>query len=293
MRCWRNTTASSTDLPPTKWGRSSSSAKWNTPASAPTREVTQKALDLFDKAKATAPPDSVYGRRIALVDEFLPTLRNRASQIDVKRPEGLPEYRVIDMAKDKWRDARDTLKMDGKLDEPFWTAYNYPRRLRDLRTGKKPKLPDAFSGALVERQPLLRHSLRTRGRRTTGHRLRARQRSCDLAGRTLGATHRDRQAFLLPDCRQSRRCHHRPGPGRGAIQSVRLVFPGGSGRPCRRRLLVGGTASAGHALGRGPAPSDGRKSSLPGQAGRPRFRKRNQPALVFQSIPETVRHRGR
>lgn len=107
-------------------------------------EVTQQALHLFDKAKATAPPDSVYGRRIALVDEFLSTLRNRASQIDVKRPEGLPEYRVIDMAKDKWRDARDTLKMDGKLDEPFWTAYHYPRPLNDVRTGKKPKQATRF-----------------------------------------------------------------------------------------------------------------------------------------------------
>ena len=107
-------------------------------------EVTQKALDLFDKAKATAPPESVYGRRIALVDEFLTTLRNRASQIDVKRPEGLPEYRVIDMAKDKWRDARDTLKMDGMLDEPFWTAYDYPRGLKDVRTGKKPTLETRF-----------------------------------------------------------------------------------------------------------------------------------------------------
>ena len=107
-------------------------------------EVTQKALDLFDKAKATTPPDSVYGRRIALVDEFLPTLRNRASQIDVKRPEGLPEVRVIDMAKDKWRDVRDSFKMDGKLDEPFWTAYSYPRGLRDFRTGNKPALQTRF-----------------------------------------------------------------------------------------------------------------------------------------------------
>ena len=107
-------------------------------------EVTKQALDLFEQAQAAAPPDSVYGRRIALVDEFLPTLRNRATQIDVKRPDGLPEYRVIDMAKDKWRDARDTLTMDGKLDEAFWTAYHYPRPLKDLCTGKKPKQPTRF-----------------------------------------------------------------------------------------------------------------------------------------------------
>ena len=122
-------------------------------------EVTNKALDLFDQAKAAAPADSVYGQRIALVDEFLPTLRNRATQIDVPRPAGLPEYRVIDMGKDKWRDARDTLTMDGKLDEPFWTVYHYPRGLKDLRTGRKPEQQTRFHGAVVEGQPLFRHSL--------------------------------------------------------------------------------------------------------------------------------------
>ena len=88
-------------------------------------EVCRKTLDLFAKAKAAAAPESVYGQRIALVDEFLIPLRARSTQMDVKRPEGLPEYRVIDMGKDKWREARDTLKLDGKLDDLFWTAYNY------------------------------------------------------------------------------------------------------------------------------------------------------------------------
>lgn len=60
------------------------------------------------------------------------------------RPEGLPEYRVIDMGKDKWRDARPTLKMDGKLDEPFWTEYHYPRPLKDMKTGRKPTLETRF-----------------------------------------------------------------------------------------------------------------------------------------------------
>jgi hypothetical protein len=107
-------------------------------------DIAKKAVDLFDKAKAAAPPDSVYGRRIALVDEFLPTLRNRATQIAVKRPAGLPEYRVIDAARDKFRNARDTLRMDGKLDEAFWTAYYHPRPLRDVRTGGKPKHQTRF-----------------------------------------------------------------------------------------------------------------------------------------------------
>ncbi len=104
-------------------------------------DVCRKALDLFAKAKAAAPPESVYGQRIALVDEFLPPLRSRSTQMDVNRPEGLPEYRIIDMGKDKWRDVRDSLTIDGKLDDPFWTAYNHPRPLRALRSSaKKPEL---------------------------------------------------------------------------------------------------------------------------------------------------------
>ncbi|MFL2905585.1 MAG: DUF4838 domain-containing protein [Limisphaerales bacterium] len=102
-------------------------------------ELASHALELFDKAKAAVPSNSVHGKRIALVDEFLTTLRSRAKQMNEPRPEGLPNYRLIDMGKDKWAKARDTLKMDGKLDEEFWTAYNYPRKLREFRTKGKPK----------------------------------------------------------------------------------------------------------------------------------------------------------
>ncbi len=109
-------------------------------------ELASHALELFDKAKAAAPTDSVYGKRIALVDEFLTTFRSRAKQMNAPRPEGLPEYRLIDMGKDKWRDVRDSLKMDGKLDEKFWTAYNYPRPLREVRTKAKPKHETRFMG---------------------------------------------------------------------------------------------------------------------------------------------------
>ncbi|MDB4459105.1 DUF4838 domain-containing protein [bacterium] len=107
-------------------------------------EICRKALDLFAKAKAAAPPEGVYGQRIALVDEFLIPLRDRSTQMNVKRPEGLPEYRVIDMGKDKWRDAQDTLKLDGKLDEAFWIAYHHPRPLSDVSSAKKPKLHTRF-----------------------------------------------------------------------------------------------------------------------------------------------------
>ncbi len=106
--------------------------------------ATSQALALFDQAKAAAPPDSVYSRRIALVDAFLTTLRDRAAQIREPRPQGLPEFRLIDMAQDKWRDARQTLVMDGKLDEPFWTTYSLRGVLKDNRTGKKPRYATEF-----------------------------------------------------------------------------------------------------------------------------------------------------
>ena len=107
-------------------------------------EHVKKTLELFDKAKSVVSTGSIHGQRIALVEEFLTIFRDRAAQLAVKRPDGLPEYRVIDMGKDKWRDVRDTLKVDGKLDEPFWTAYPYPRPLKDIRTGKNPNLKTRF-----------------------------------------------------------------------------------------------------------------------------------------------------
>lgn len=39
----------------------------------------------------------------------------------------------------QWRDVPDTLTLDGKIDEEFWTAYNHPRPLRQIHTKAKPK----------------------------------------------------------------------------------------------------------------------------------------------------------
>jgi hypothetical protein len=106
--------------------------------------ITAEALSRFDRAKAAVTPDSIYGRRLANVDEYLATLRNRSQQIGQKRPEGLPGFRMIDMAQDKWRDVRDTLVLDGKVDEPFWTCYTDSRPLKDARGGAKPKYETRF-----------------------------------------------------------------------------------------------------------------------------------------------------
>lgn len=101
--------------------------------------ITAEALSRFEKAKAAVSPESVYGRRLADVDEYLTTLRNRSQQIGQVRPDGLPSFQMIDMSRDKWRDARDTLVMDGKVEEPFWTCYQDSRLLKEARGGPKPK----------------------------------------------------------------------------------------------------------------------------------------------------------
>lgn len=100
-------------------------------------EITKKALELFDAAADAVPADTVYQERIALVDEFLPTLRGRAVQISVKRPEDRPDYRIIDMGNSKWTEACQTFQLDGRLDEDFWTCYPHARPLRDNATGRK------------------------------------------------------------------------------------------------------------------------------------------------------------
>ncbi len=106
--------------------------------------VIRKALDLFDQAKAAAPSGSVHAQRIALVDEFLTTMRDRGKQIAVERPAGLPQCRILDMGTRRWQDVSQTLKIDGRLDEPFWTASNFPQSLKDARTGKKPERATRF-----------------------------------------------------------------------------------------------------------------------------------------------------
>lgn len=110
-------------------------------------EITGRVLALFGQAKAAAiasSPNSSYAQRIALIDEFLETLRNRQGQL-AKGREDVPEFSwMIDKAKDKWRDSRKTLVMDGKLDEPFWTEYFHGRPLVDLETGEMPDHPTQF-----------------------------------------------------------------------------------------------------------------------------------------------------
>ena len=91
-----------------------------------------RALELFAIAKTKADATSVYGRRIALIDDFLKGLRNKSQQLGkVRGP--LPILRLVGNAPSK-------IVIDGKFDEEAWTNA-FPSatvRLRGLQTGRQP-----------------------------------------------------------------------------------------------------------------------------------------------------------
>ena len=91
-----------------------------------------RALELFATAKSKADAPSVYGRRIALIDDFLKGLRNKSQQLGkVRGP--VPMLRLVGNASSK-------IVIDGKLDEEAWTNA-FPSatvRLRELQTGRPP-----------------------------------------------------------------------------------------------------------------------------------------------------------
>ncbi|QDV15999.1 hypothetical protein Pan153_06180 [Gimesia panareensis] len=91
-----------------------------------------RALELFSVAQAKVKPDSVYGRRMALIDQFLNGLRNKSIQLAQKRGP-VPVLRLVG-------DPRGEIKIDGQLDDALW--QNCPTAstgsLRELQTGRLP-----------------------------------------------------------------------------------------------------------------------------------------------------------
>jgi tetratricopeptide (TPR) repeat protein len=91
-----------------------------------------EALALFEKAKAKADAASVYGKRIALIDDFLKGLRNKSQQLGkVRGP--VPVLRLVG-------EARSKIVIDGRLDDEAWKNA-FPSAtcsLRELQTGRPP-----------------------------------------------------------------------------------------------------------------------------------------------------------
>ena len=91
------------------------------------------ALGLFEKARSTVAADSVHGRRLALVDDFLQGLRRKRDQLAQKRGP-VPKLRLVG-------DARGIV-IDGLLEDEYWR--NCPTAatgtLAELQTGRRPTL---------------------------------------------------------------------------------------------------------------------------------------------------------
>lgn len=102
-----------------------------------------RVLDLFAAAKAKVEPSSVYGRRIALVDDFLKALRSKSVQLGKLRGP-MPTLRLVG-------DARSPIKIDGKLDEEAWV--NCPLastgRMWELQTGRIPAFGTSIKSAMI------------------------------------------------------------------------------------------------------------------------------------------------
>lgn len=96
-----------------------------------------KALALFDKAKAKADVTSVYGKRLALIDDYLKGLRMKSQQLGQKRGP-VPVVRLVGDAKG--------VVMDGKLDDEYWQKCPTAAtgRLRELQTGRTPTFGTSF-----------------------------------------------------------------------------------------------------------------------------------------------------
>ena len=100
-------------------------------------------LELFAAAKAKVEPSSVYGRRIALIDEFLKALRSKSRQLGkIRGP--VPVLRLVG-------EARNPIKIDGKLDDDAWV--NAPiaatGRMSELQTGRVPTFGTSVKSAWI------------------------------------------------------------------------------------------------------------------------------------------------
>jgi len=101
------------------------------------KESAHEALELFDRAKAQTSVDSVYGKRLGLINDYLQGLRMKLEQLEQKRGP-VPKVRLVGDAYD--------IVIDGKLDDAYW--QNCPvaatGRFRELQTGSLPIFGTSF-----------------------------------------------------------------------------------------------------------------------------------------------------
>lgn len=101
------------------------------------KSKADEALALFEKAKGKADAESVYGKRIALIDDYLKGLRMKTEQLGQKRGP-VPAVRLVG-------DAHDIV-IDGKLDDEYWQKCPVAAtgKFRELQTGGTPVFGTSF-----------------------------------------------------------------------------------------------------------------------------------------------------
>lgn len=103
------------------------------------KSTIDAALELFAAAQGAVDAGSVYGKRIALVDDYLEGLRKKGQQL--ARPRGrVPQLRLARQA--------EGITIDGRLDEAYWQrVQGLSGHLRELHTGRKPVSGTTFQVA--------------------------------------------------------------------------------------------------------------------------------------------------
>ncbi|MCA9049274.1 MAG: DUF4838 domain-containing protein [Planctomycetaceae bacterium] len=101
------------------------------------QSAADTALQLFDAAKGRVTADSIYGRRLALIDDYLHGLRSKSEQLGQKRGP-VPVVRLVGDAAD--------IVVDGRLEDDYWQncPVSATGRLRELQTGGVPVFGTTF-----------------------------------------------------------------------------------------------------------------------------------------------------
>lgn len=101
-------------------------------------EKANRALELFASAKTKVTEDSIHGRRIRLIDNYLEGLRNKRVQLAQKRGP-VPTLRLVGRSREK-------PVIDGRLDDDAWQkcAIAATGQMRELQTGREPIYGTSF-----------------------------------------------------------------------------------------------------------------------------------------------------
>ena len=93
-------------------------------------DLVAKTLALIAAAREAAGEDSIYARRVALIDKYLDRLEQLRDKIAIGRKDN-PRARAYD------RRGNRKITIDGKLDDEFWEGMA-TYRLKEIQTGRKP-----------------------------------------------------------------------------------------------------------------------------------------------------------